>query len=615
MCGFCGWVNFSNQLEDRNSVLYKMTDTITVGGNSKAGYYQDDHCNMGHNRLAVITDYDDKKPMEKICNGHKYAIVYNGKIYNSKDIQKELKNNGIHIDTDSDTEIVLGAYILWKEKCTEHLVGVFSFAIWEKDNMRLFIARDHFGIKPLFYTFVDGSLVFGTEIKSILKYPNVKAVIDKDGISQLFGLGPALIEGKCVFKNIFEIKPASYAVFDCVKKDFKQVSYWELKSYEHIDDEQTTINTVKEKLNKSIKMQMVSKEPVGTMLSGGIDSSIITTIASKECDKNNKVLDTFSVDYVDNDKNFKANDFQPNSDKEYIEMVKEKNRVNHHEIMLNSNRLIQGLKDAMLARDLPGMADVDVSLLEFCKEIKKYVSVVLSGEFADEVFGGYPWFYREDSLNSDTFPWSPSIDTRQRILNKKFKDIDLKKYVDKVYNDFVKKVPICSSDSEEDRKIKKIMYLNMYWFGATLIDRTDKMSMQAGLEVRVPFTDYRLVQYVWNIPWKTKTLMGREKGLLRLAYKDELPKEVAFRKKSPYPKTYDPKYTDELKQILVNILENDYEPIHKLVDKNEVIDILNNLDDVFKRPWFGQLMTGPQFIAYLIQLNMWLKEYDVIVEY
>lgn len=613
MCGFCGWVG-NNKIEDRNSVIYAMTDTITTRGPNETGYYQDEYINLGHNRLIVIDPNGGKQPMEKMCNGQKYVIAYNGEIYNTEEIKEELLNNGIHIETNSDTEVVLGAYILWKEKCVEHLVGIFSFAIWEKEKMRIFLARDHFGIKPLFYSFSNNNLVFASEIKSILKYPDINPVINRDGICQLFGLGPARIEGKCVFKDIYEIKPASYAVFDFIQNTFEQVRYWKLKSYEHPDDEETTINTVREKLDNAIKQQLVSDVPLGTMLSGGVDSSLITAIAQLEFEKQGKKLKTFSVDYVDNDKNFKANDFQPDSDKEYIQKMKERYDFEHHDIILNSESLINGLHDAMQARDLPGMADVDVSLLEFCKEIKKEVSVVLSGEYADEVFGGYPWFYREDSLNSDTFPWSVAIDTRQRILNKKYMDIDLKEYVDNVYQEFVKQVPVCDDDCEQDIKIKKLMYLNMYWFGATLIDRTDRMSMRTGLEVRVPFTDYRLVQYVWNIPWDLKTILGREKGLLRVAYKDVLPKEIAFRKKSPYPKTYDPQYTEKLKEQLVNILNNNAEPIHKLIDKDEVMKILDDLDNTFTRPWFGQLMTGPQFIAYLIQLNMWLIEYNIEIE-
>ena len=154
----------------------------------------------------------------------------------------------------------------------------------------------------------------------------------------------------------------------------------------------------------------------------------------------------------------------------------------------------------------------------------------------------------------------------------------------------------------------------MYWFGATLVDRTERMSMQSGITVRVPFMDYRLIEYVWNIPWNMKTMMGREKGLLRMAYNDVLPKEIVFRKKSPYPKTYDPKYTKKLKEILLNILEDETQPIHKLIDKEEVKLIIEELDSNFTRPWFGQLMTGPQFIAYLIQVNMWLEEYKVEIE-
>lgn len=609
MCGFCGWIGYSNNIEDRNKVLINMCDRITTRGICEKEYYQDNIVNLGYNNLMKV-EGSVKQPMTKICNGKKYVITYNGEIYNKRELKDEIILNGIHIENDAESEIVLSSYILWKEECVKHLRGIFAFVIWDMDNNYMFLCRDRLGIKPLFYSTINNTLVFGTEIKCLFEYPDINAVIDKEGISQLFGLGPARVEGKCVFKNIYEIKPASYMIYNNIC--MKQVKYWDLESKEHIDDLDKTIFNVKEKLNDAIISQL-SEDMPGSMLSGGLDSSIITAVTSKEYEKKDKKLQTFSVDYIDNDKNFKPNDFQPDSDNKYIEIMREKYDLEHTKIELDTNLLIKGLHEAVIGRDLPGMTDVDVSLLEFCRQIKNSVSTVLSGEFADELFGGYPWFYKQECLDSDTFPWSISVDTRQRILNKRY-DIDLKKYVDEQYIELEKKIPVCDSDSIQDKKIKKLMYMNIHQFGATLIDRTDRMSMLAGLNVRVPFTDYRLVEYVWNIPWSMKTHMDREKGLLRTAYKDILPEEVAFRKKSPYPKTCNPNYENALKEILLGILNDNENPLLKLINKNEVLDIIDNLEEVFKRPWFGQLMTGPQFMAYLIQINMWLIEYNVKIE-
>ncbi len=582
-----------------------MGDQITANGVNKKEYYQDELINLAANKNS-----EENLILSKVCNGKKYVIVFNGEIYNKDEIKENIIDNGIHLESDSISEIVLSSYILYNTNCLNKLKGAFSFLIWSKDENKLFLARDQLGIKPLFYTYIDKKIVFATEIKCLFEYPEIDAKIDKDGISQLFALGPARIEGKCIFKDIFEVETASYVEFNniCIKK----VKYWDLKSYDHLDNEEETINKVRELLNNSIINQAKDKDEVGSMLSGGLDSSIIASVMCREYERDNKKLKTFSVDYIDNDKNFKANDFQPDSDNKYIEMMREKYEFDHKYIKLDSQELVDGLYNAMKARDLPGMADVDVSLLEFLKNIKKEnMDIVLSGEFADETFGGYPWFYREECLNSDTFPWSISIDTRQRILNKKYSDINLKEYTDNIYNQFINKTPINENDSEIDKKIKKLMYLNIHWFGATLVDRTERMSTLSGVKVRVPFMDFELLQYVWNIPWKMKTLLEREKGLLRITYKDVLPEDVCFRKKSPYPKTYNPEYTNTIKKELIKILDNENEPIMQLIDKKEVLNIIDNLDEVFTRPWFGQLMTGTQFMAYLIQINMWLVEYNI----
>lgn len=581
-----------------------MSDKITTNCVNKKEYYQDELINIASNKIC-----GDNCILSKICNGKKYVIAFNGEIYNKEDLKELIINSGIHLEECIDAEIVLSSYILYGEKCLNRLKGAFSFVIWCKDNNKLFLVRDQLGIKPLFYTCIDKKIIFATEIKCLFEYPDVNAQIDREGISQLFALGPAREEGKCIFKNIFEVQTASYIEFN--NYILKKTKYWELKSIKHEDDEETTKNKVRDLLNNSIKNQIKDGEKIGSMLSGGLDSSIIASVICDEYNKEGKKLKTFSVDYIDNDKNFKANDFQPDSDNKYIEIMKGKYDFEHKYIKLDSMQLIDSLYNAMIARDLPGMADVDSSLLEFLKVIKEDVHIVLSGEFADETFGGYPWFYREECLNSDTFPWSISLDTRQRILNKKYSDINLKEYTDNIYNKFINKTPLCDDDSELDKKIKKLMYLNIHWFGQTLVDRTDRMSVEAGINVRVPFMDYELLQYIWNIPWKMKTLLNREKGILRVSYKDSLPEEVCFRKKSPYPKTYNPEYTNKIKEKLLEILNDDTQPILQLIDKEEVLNIIDNLDEVFTRPWFGQLMTGTQFMAYLIQINMWLIEYNI----
>lgn len=359
----------------------------------------------------------------------------------------------------------------------------------------------------------------------------------------MFGIGPAHTPGITVFKDIFELKPAHYMI---VTKDYKCMQrYWKMESKVHKDTFEETCYNVKYLLEDAIKSQLVSDVPLCTFLSGGLDSSIISLYASNYYKKHGLgQLNTFSVDYKDNDKNFKKTDFQPNKDNDFIKMMQNKIDSNHKTIILDTPELADYLKEAVIARDMPGMADVDSSLLLFCKNVKPSATVALTGECADEIFAGYPWFFREDALQSKTFPWSINIEGRQGILNEKIsKKIYLKGYIDNRYKESLNEVEILETDDEETAEKRKISYLTMNWFMQTLLDRSDRMAMYSGMELRVPFCDYRLAQYLWNIPWKMKAYKDREKGLLRHIMKDELPKEIVERKKSPYPKTWNPTYT------------------------------------------------------------------------
>ena len=430
----------------------------------------------------------------------------------------------------------------------------------------------------------------------------------------MFGLGPSHTPGTTIFKNIYELKPAHYAIFNNYGLHIQR--YWKLKSEKHTDDFEETCYNLKFLLNDSITRQLVSDMPLCTFLSGGLDSSIITKLASDYCQNNGlPPLDTYSIDYVDNDKNFIKNDFQPNSDNYYINLMSENLYTNHHNIIIDTPELAKYLNDAMIARDMPGMADIDSSLLLFCKNVKEEMTVSLTGECADEIFGGYPWFYREDALNSNTFPWSIAIDERQKLLNIDIgKKVNLKNYIDYRYNESLSEVEILDSDSKETAKKRKITHLTLNWFMQTLLDRSDRMSMYNGFELRVPFCDYRLAQYVWNIPWEIKSLNGREKGLLRYICKDFLPNEIIERKKSPYPKTHNPNYLSKVKLMLTEIMENNNAPINNLLNKKYILEIIETEGSAFKRPWFGQLMTGPQLMAYLCQVNMWLEKYKPKIE-
>lgn len=546
---------------------------------------------FGHRRLILNDSENGKQPMSFKYNNNSYVIVFAGQVYNIDELKDTLKENNIFLEGYSDTEILLKSYIFYQDKIVKHLTGSFAFAIWDENNKTLFAARDHLGIKSLYYTIFNNTLIFASEVKALLKYPGIEPVLDEQGVSELFGIGPAHTSGLTAFKNIYELKPANYMVYNESSLHIKR--YWKLKSKIHQDNISQTCDKIRYLLEDSIKNQLVTDVPFCTFLSGGLDSSIITLYASKYCNENNlPTLNTYSVDYIDNDKNFQKTDFQPNSDNYYINLMQKKLGTDHHTIMLDTPELSKALEDAMIARDFPGMADVDSSLLLFCKNVRPDATVTLTGECADEIFGGYPWFFREDALRSGTFPWSIALGERQTLLNPKIsKKIDLKAYIDYRYNESLNDIDMLETDSSETSEKRKISHLTLNWFMQTLLDRSERMGMYNGFDIRVPFCDYRLVEYTWNIPWEMKALNGREKGLLRYAMKDMLPEEIVDRKKSPYPKTWNPTYLKAVKEMLSKIMDDKNAPINNLLNRDYILQIIETDGKAFTRPWFGQLMT------------------------
>ena len=610
MCGIVGFVNYKKSILPYKNVLTQMTNELSKRGPDEDGYYLNEHVALGHKRLIVIDPEGGKQPMIENYSFGEYVIVYNGQIYNTKELRETLIENGFEFESHSDTEVLLKSYIHYGKDVVHHLNGIFGFAIWNSQTEELFLARDHFGVKPLFYTIFNDTFIFASELKAIFKFPNMPKIIDKRGISELFGIGPAHTPGFTVYKNVFEIKPAHFAVLN--KSGLHIERYWKLKSKPHTENFHDTCEHLRNLLEDSINRQLVSDVPLCTFLSGGLDSSILTKLIGNYRKENGlSPISTYSVDYVDNDKNFIKSDFQPNSDNYYINLMTENSYSVNQKVVLDTPDLAKFLEDAMIARDVPGMADVDSSLLLFCKTVKQEQTVVLMGECADEIFGGYPWFFRKDALESGTFPWSIAIKERQHILNPSIaKEVNLQDYIDYRYNESVSEVEILDTDSKETAEKRKISHLTIIWFMQTLLERTDRMGMYNGLEIRVPFCDYRLAEYMWNVPWEMKALNGREKGLLRYVCKDFLPEEIVERKKSPYPKTHNPTYLAKVKSMLSNIMSDSNAPINYLLNRDYILEILETDGKAFSRPWFGQLMTGPQLMAYLCQVNMWLERYE-----
>ena len=614
MCGITGWIDREIDLSGARIILEQMTATLTNRGPDAEGYWYSSRAALGHRRLSLVDPEGGAQPMIRQQGDCTYVIVYNCELYNTPELRRELEVRGHRFRGHSDTEVLLASYIEWGGQCVERFNGIFAFGIWSESAQSLFMARDRMGVKPLFFARRGSAFIFGSELKALLAHPLVKPEVNEEGLAEIFGLGPARTPGQGVFKDVQELRPGYRLLYNDQGVHISR--YWNLVSEPHRDDLHTTVHRVRELLEDSISRQLVADVPVCTLLSGGLDSSALSTFASLAYKKNRMgSLHTYSIDYVDNDRYFKASAFQPNADAPWVKVMSDFLGSQHHYFTVDTPMLVEALKTALLARDLPGMADVDSSLYLFCREIKKGATVALSGECADEVFGGYPWFHQEDALNANTFPWSQATRERADLLSPELRRaVPLEEYVAARYRETIEEVPRLPGEDPLEARRREMFYLNIVWFMQTLLDRKDRMSMATGLEVRVPFCDHRLVEYVWNVPWSIKSFNDREKGLLRLALAGVLPEEVLERRKSPYPKTHNPAYLSAVKTLLQDILDDPSSPLLELIDISTVRSMLQGEGDHFARPWFGQLMTGPQLFAYLYQLNHWLNEYHVSIK-
>lgn len=612
MCGITGWIDWKQDLKKQESIIKSMAETLENRGPDATNVFTEGHAALGHNRLIVVDPSGGTQPMTRQSKqGHSFTIVYNGELYNTEELRKELANRGYSFRSHSDTEVLLNAYIEWREDCVERLNGIYAFAIWDHHQERLFMARDRLGVKPLFYKHINSTLLFGSELKAILAHPDVKAEIDREGLQEVFGLGPSRTPGHGVYKGINELRPAHLLLYD--HNGIRIKRYWNVESREHTQSLEDTVEQVRFLVEDAIVRQLVADVPVSTFLSGGLDSSAISAIAANHFKQQGKgALHTYSIDYEQNSEFFQSSLFQKDEDRPWIEKMTQHIGSVHHSKIISQEVLANRLEDAVKARDLPGMADIDSSLLWFSEEIKQDFTVALSGECADEIFGGYPWFYREELLQDDHFPWMKSEGERHGLLLPHLqKKLTLEDYVQNRYKETLLEVPKLEGENPIEARRRELFYLNMNWFMATLLERKDRMSMRASLEVRVPFADHRLVEYMWNIPWEMKYFGGMEKGILRKALEGILPHSILYRKKNPYPKTHNPAYMKLVKQMLTSIIENKSSPILELVSKQQIREIIDSNGSSFKVPWFGQLMTGPQLIAHLSQINMWLDLYNV----
>lgn len=604
MCSICGIADFYNKENTDIHVCESMGLIQKHRGPDATDIYINDNIAFHHNRLSVMDLENGKQPMTIKFKGKKYTIIYNGEIYNTKELKNDLKNHGVTFKTNCDTEAVLYSYIIYKDKCPELLNGIFAFAIYDDEAESIFVARDRFGIKPFFYAMAGTTFVFASEIKSLFKHPKIDPQIDKYGLWQLLYLTPVTINGSGVFRNIHEIKPAYCGYFN--KNGLMLRKYWSLFAKPFTDTKKDAIENVKYLVTDAVKRQLESDVPLCTFLSGGLDSSVITAIASKEYKKENKILSTYSFEYEDNKKNFKSSLFQPKGDDEFAVYLADYLKTNHTILTAPTKTVAEYLINATLSRDLPGQADIDSSLWYFCSKVKENHTVALSGECSDEIFGGYPWFYREEMLYRDFFPWIHDPNARISLFDESFAlPKEGYEYISGIYKDTVRNCETLDTDSKEMKTSRIATVLSVDYFMTSLLERKDRMSMASGLEVRVPFADHRILEYVYNVPWEIKFENKTEKALLRNAMKEYLPDKILYRKKSPYPKTHNPLYEKLVTDMLKSSLNDGSSILKEIINKKK----LNELLEADSVTWFGQLMSKPQLIAWLVQFDCWLKTY------
>ncbi|MEV0681971.1 asparagine synthase (glutamine-hydrolyzing) [Actinosynnema sp. NPDC050436] len=570
MCGITGWVSFDVDLARRRDVVDAMTATMACRGPDDAGTWVRDHVALGHRRLAVIDLPGGRQPMSARTPGGDVAMVYSGETYNFPELRAELTRLGHAWETDSDTEVVLRGYLQWGDAVADRLNGMYAFAVWDGRDDKLVMIRDRMGVKPFYYQPTRDGVLFGSEPKAILANPLAARVVDGDGLREL--VGHTKRPGWSLWKDVEEVPPGAIVTVD--RSGVRTRTYWRLDARPHTDDRDATVARVRELMTDVVHRQLVADVPRCVLLSGGLDSSAVTGLAAAHLAATGERVRTFSVDFLGQEENFRADAMRPTPDAPFVRDVAALVGSAHEEVLLDPSDLTDPeVRRAMItARDIPaGMGDMDVSLYLLFKAVRAQSTVALSGESADEVFGGYRWFH-DRSAHADTFPWlafhNVLMNNRTTMYDKGVvRDLHLRDYVGDQYRAAVAEVDPLEGESAHEARMRVVCHLHLTRFVRLLLDRKDRASMAVGLEVRVPFCDHRLVEYVYNAPWALKTFDGREKSLLRHATAHVLPASVRDRVKSPYPSTQDPAYALALQQQAKEVLAEPGNPVFDIVDR------------------------------------------------
>ncbi|MEV6737039.1 asparagine synthase (glutamine-hydrolyzing) [Streptomyces sp. NPDC051104] len=574
MCGITGWVSYDRDLRTETATLDAMTRTMACRGPDDSGTWIGGAAALGHRRLAIIDLPGGRQPMTAETPEGTVALVYSGETYNFTELRRELTALGHRFTTDSDTEVVLRAYLEWGDALAERLNGMYAFALWDGRRDTLVMIRDRMGIKPFYYHPTPDGVLFGSEPKAILANPLAPARIRLDGLRELLAL--VKTPGHAVWDGMREVEPGTVVTVD--RQGVHRRLYWRLETRPHTDDRDTTIATVRALLEDIVRRQLVADVPRCTLLSGGLDSSAMTALAARQLAVHGEKVRSFAVDFVGQADHFVADELRATPDAPFVHDVARACATDHQDIVLDAQALadLDVRAEVIRARDLPmGLGDMDTSLYLLFQAIREQSTVALSGESADEVFGGYQQFFDEEARRADTFPWLVRYgrdwgEDADVLLPDLTETLDLGAYIADGYRTAVADIARLEGESDFEYRMRQICHLHLTRFVRVLLDRKDRTSMAVGLEVRVPFCDHRLVEYVYNTPWALKSFDGREKSLLREAAADLIPKSVYDRVKSPYPSTQDPKYALALQEHTKDLLARPSHPVFDLVDRERL---------------------------------------------
>ena len=609
MCGIAGWVNFSRVLSEHGNTVRAMTNRLARRGPDAEGLWVHRHGLMGHRRLSIIDLSGGTQPMTFVTQvGEEVTLVYTGEVYNYVELRQRLRNAGHSFDTRSDTEVVLHAYLEWGERCSEYLTGMFAFAVFDSRIGKLLLVRDRLGVKPLFYATFEGGLLFASEPKAILAHPGFQPNINVVGLVDALSLSRGTTQTP--FQGIHELSPGHRLTL-LAGSEPKIERYWSLQRREHEDNLEQTVEYTRYLLQKSLTDQLYADVPVCTLLSGGLDSTILSAMAQRKLQVDQGgVVNSFSVDFVGQAEHFKPDSFRQDRDQPFALAAADFIGSQHQTITIDNQELAADLARRAVyhANDSAlTFGDVDTSLYLLFKAIKEHSTVAISGEAADEVFGGYAWFRDQDALDAESFPWLSRMQLLQgKMINPQFKQLcDFSEYQRDSYRQALNSVEHLPGDSSSERRMREVCHMHLHRWLPILLDRKDRLSMYASLEVRVPYTDHELVEYVYNVPWTIKSKDGVEKWLLKEACSDYVPPAVLNRKKSPYPTSANQSYERFLRDRTTDLLKQPEDPVFQIIDHGNLKKELDYPPGYFN----SQLQRNNLETA--LSLTAWLKDYNL----